>query len=223
MTTPQSSHLSPETEGVVDLLGVLAYGELTAFDRLALDARLAPTLAGRAALADMAAAELGHFRRLAARLQELGVDPDTAMRPFIAPLDAFHDSTRPANWLESLVKAYVGDGIAADFYREIAGVLDDSTRDLVLDALSDTGHGEFVVREVRAAIAADPTQAGRLALWARRIVGEALSQAQRVAADRDALILLLVQGSGDMTGIAALLKRVTAAHAVRLQELGLSA
>jgi len=219
----QASPQSPATEGVIDLLGVLAYGELTAFDRLAVDARLAPTIAGRAALADMAVAELSHFRRLAGRLQELGVDPEAAMRPFIAPLDAFHDSTRPANWLESLVKAYVGDGIAADFYREIAGVLDDSTRDLILDALSDTGHAEFVVREVRAAIAADPSQAGRLALWARRLVGEALSQAQRVAADRDALIMLLVQGSGDITGIAALIKRVTSAHAVRLTELGLSA
>jgi len=222
VSTPETSRPPPATEGVVDLLGVLAYGELTAFDRLALDARLAPTIAGRAALADMAAAELGHFRRLAGRLRELGVDAEAAMRPFIAALDAFHDSTRPANWLESLVKAYVGDGIAADFYREIAGVLDDSTRDLVLDVLSDTGHAEFVVREVRAAIAADPSQAGRLALWARRLVGEALSQAQRVAADRDALIMLLVQGSGDMTGIAAIIKRVTAAHAVRLTELGLS-
>ena len=46
----------------VDLLGVLAYGELSAFDRLAEDARQAPTLAGRAALSTMAAAEIGHFR-----------------------------------------------------------------------------------------------------------------------------------------------------------------
>ena len=218
MNTPQAA-----PDGVVDLLGVLAYGELTAFDHLAADARLAPTLTGRAALSDMAAAELHHFRLLAGRLQELGVDPEEAMRPFIAPLDAFHDSTRPSDWLEGLVKAYVGDGIAADFYREIAGVLDDSTRALVLEVLSDTGHAEFVVREVRAAIAADPSLTGRLALWARRLVGEAMTQAQRVAADRDALIMLLVRGSGDMTGIAALLKRVTAAHAVRPTKLGLSA
>jgi len=207
---------------VVDLLGVLAYGELTAFDRLALDARMAPTLAGRAALADMAAAELGHFRRLASRLQQLGVDPEAAMRPFIGPLDAFHDFTRPADWLEGLVKAYVGDGIAADFYREIAGALDADTRALVLEVLSDTGHAEFAVREVRAAIAADPSVAGRLALWARRLVGEAISQAQRVAADRDALIALLLAGSGDLSGVGALIKRVTAAHAERLSALGLS-
>jgi len=68
----------PDQAAVVDVLGVLAYGELTAFDRLATDARLAPTMAGRAALADMAAAELHHFRRLAGRLQELGVDPEQA-------------------------------------------------------------------------------------------------------------------------------------------------
>jgi hypothetical protein len=207
----------------VDLLGVLAYGELTAFDRLAFDARMAPTLADRAALADMAAAELGHFRLLAGRLIALGVDPEAAMRPFIAPLDAFHESTRPADWLEGLVKAYVGDGIAADFYREISGALDEATRALVLDVLSDTGHAEFVVLQVRAAIAADPSVAGRLALWARRLVGEAISQAQRVAADRDALIMLLVRGSGDLAGISALIKRITAAHADRLTALGLSA
>jgi len=57
---------------VADLLGVLAYAELTAFDRLAEDARLAPTLDGRAALARMAAAEIAHHGRLSARLTELG-------------------------------------------------------------------------------------------------------------------------------------------------------
>ena len=38
-------------EAVIDLLGVLAYGELTAFERLADDATLAPTLEDKAALA----------------------------------------------------------------------------------------------------------------------------------------------------------------------------
>lgn len=33
--------------GALDLLGILAYGALTAFDRLAEDARLAPTLADK--------------------------------------------------------------------------------------------------------------------------------------------------------------------------------
>ena len=67
-----------DEQAVIDLLGVLSYAELTAFDRLAEDARLAPTLAGRAALARMAAAEIDHHVRLTARLTELGADPMTA-------------------------------------------------------------------------------------------------------------------------------------------------
>ena len=229
MEVPLSTSATPSPPGppaadpqaVVDLLGVLAYGELTAFDRLADDARLAPTLAGRAALSCMAGAEIGHFLRLRDRLHELGVDPDEAMRPFVDVFDAFHATTRPSTWLEGLVKAYVGDGIAADFYREVAEYLDPSTRELVLEVLADSGHADFAVREVRAAIEADPALSGRLALWARRLVGEALSQAQRVAAERDALAMLLV-GGGNLSGVAALLKRLTAAHSARMQTLGLS-
>jgi tRNA-(MS[2]IO[6]A)-hydroxylase (MiaE)-like len=211
-----------DPQAVVDLLGVLAYGELTAFDRLAEDATLAPTLSGHAALAGMAAAEIGHYERLRARLTELGADAEAAMAPFAAVFDTFHARTRPQNWLEGLVKAYVGDGIAADFYREVAQFLDAPTRELVLEVLADSGHADFAVREVRAAVAADPALSGRLSLWARRLVGEALSQAQRVAAERDALAMLIVGGTGDLGALAALLKRLTSAHTARMQTIGLS-
>jgi len=75
---------------------------------------------------------------------------------------------------------------------------------------------------VRAAVAADPAVSGRLSLWARRLVGEALSQAQRVAAERDALTMLIVGGTGDLGALAALLKRITSAHTARMQTIGLS-
>src|SRR5918994_458286 len=175
LTSSQPLPSAVGREAVVDLLGGLAYGELTAFDRIAEDARLAPTLSGRAALAGMAAAEIGHFERLRERLTELGVDPEEAMRPFVAVFDRFHELTAPSTWLEGLIKAYVGDAIAADFYREVAEFLDPETRALVLDVLADTGHADFALREVRAAIDADPALRDRLALWARRLVGEALS------------------------------------------------
>jgi len=136
---------------VVDLLGVLAYGELSAFERLGSDAAMAPTLADKAEVAAMACAEFGHFVALQRRLVELGQEPEEAMRPFVAPLDAFHASTSPSDWYEGLVKAYVGDSIAADFYREIAQHLDPTMRELVVEVFEDTGHSAFVVEKVRAA------------------------------------------------------------------------
>jgi hypothetical protein len=210
-----------DTRAVVDLLGVLAYAELTAFDRLAEDARMAPTLSGRAALARMAAAEIGHHGRLTERITALGVEPAEAMAPFVPALDAFHAGTRPSNWLEGLVKAYVGDGLAADFYREIAEYLPEPDRTLVLDVLADTGHADFAVREVRAAIVADRRVAGRLALWARRLVGEAISQSQAVIAEHDRLADLILGGTGDLAGVGRLIERITEAHTERMKALGL--
>jgi hypothetical protein len=214
--------LEASPQAVIDLLGVVGYGILIAFDRMAGDARLSPDLRRRAALSEMAAAEVAHYRRVSERLVQLGADPEEAMRPFVAPLDAFHDSTAPSDWLEGLVKAYIGDGIADDFYREVANFLGEPDRSLVLDVLHDTRHAEFAVTEVRAAIEADPRRAGRLALWARRLVGEAISQAQQVAAERDALTELITVGYGDLAGIGALIKRLTNAHTERLKALGLS-
>ena len=211
---------------VVDLLGVLAYGELMAFERLAADAALAPTITDESELAAMANAEYRHFVMLRERLAEMGVDPAEAMAPFREPLERFHAMTAPSDWLEGLVKAYVGDGIGMDFYREIAGFLDPQTRALVLEVCADLGQSAFVVDRVRAAIDDDPRVAGRLALWARRLMGEALSQAQHVAAERDALTALFmggVAGSGmDLTAIGELLSQLTEEHSRRMQALGLS-
>jgi ferritin-like protein len=209
-------------QGVIDLLGALAYALLVAFFRLVEDAALAESPADKAALAEMAVAEFGHFRLLRDRLQELNVDPDEAMRPFVAAIDEFHARTAPSDWLEGLVKAYVGDGIAADFFRTVAELLDPQTRELVLEVLKDTGHAGFVVARVREAIEADPRVAGRLALWARRLVGEALGQAQRVAAEREALAGLLAGDEVSQLGeIGRMFAQLTDAHARRMAALGL--
>jgi tRNA-(MS[2]IO[6]A)-hydroxylase (MiaE)-like len=216
-------------EGVLDLLGLLAYAELVAFFRLTEDAALAPSLSDKAALGEMAVAEFGHFQLLRGEIARMGAAPEGAMLPFVEPLDAFHTRTAPSGWLEGLVKAYVGDGMAADFYRAIAQLLDPQTRQLVLDVLADTGHADFVISRVRAAIDADPAVAGRLALWARRLVGEALAQAHRVAAERAPLARLVAgaltghDGPGGEQGeIGRMFARLTDAHDQRMAALGLA-
>jgi hypothetical protein len=211
---------------VVDLLGALAYGELAAFERLAEDAKLAPSLEDKAALAAMASAEFHHFELLRDRLSAIDVQPTEAMEPFAAALDGFHRQTAPSDWLEGLVKAYVGDSIASDFYREVAARLDTDTCGLVLKVLDDTGHATFAVEKVRAAIEEEPRVGGRLALWARRLMGEALSQAQRVVAERDALSTMLVGGVAtgfDLAEVGRMFTRITEAHTKRMAALGLAA
>jgi len=211
---------------IVDLLGAIAYGEISAFERLAEDAKLAPSLEDKMELAAMAAGEFGHFCGLRDRLRELGADPFEAMLPFQAPIDAFHLHTAPSDWLEGLVKAYVGDGLAADFYREIAAFVDEETRALIISSQDDSGHAAFAVDRVRKAIVEDHRVGGRLALWGRRLMGEALSQAQRVAAERDALSALLAGGVDrpgmDLAAIGRMFARLTENHAKRMAALGLA-
>ena len=90
-----------------NLLGMMAYGELSAFERLSSDARYAPTLRERAVLGRIAVIEFGHYELVCARLGEMGLDPEAAMLPFQPCVDRFHERTRPSDWYDSLMKAYL--------------------------------------------------------------------------------------------------------------------
>jgi len=202
---------------------MLGYAVLQAFDRLADDAKLAPDVARRAVLSEMAASEISNYRRIAARLTELGADPEDAMAPFRQALDEYHDQTQPSSWLEALTKAYVGDSIADDFVREVAQGLAPPDRDLVLEVVHDSQYADYAAQEIQQALAEDPSAGNRLSMWARRLVGEALRQSQRVAAERPALAQLLVSGGdGDLSMLASMLKRLTAAHTARMTAVGLN-
>jgi hypothetical protein len=210
--------------GVVELLGLLGAGEYLAFERLVSEARFAPSLSQRLRIATIAEGELEHHRLLRTRLAELGADPDEIMSHFLPPLERYHAMTEPSDWLESLVKAYVGDSIATDFYREIGAVLDAETAALVLEVCSELGQTSVVVEEVRRAIEADPRRAGRLALWGRRLLGEMLSQAQSVAAENDPLAELIMSESvTSQIDLVGLLESLTSAHVERMKALGLAA
>src|SRR5688572_28456525 len=82
---------------VVDLLAAIAYGEISAFERLAEDAKMAPTLEDKVAVASMATTEFGHVALLRDRLVELGADPFAAMAPFRGAIDLFHAHTAPSD------------------------------------------------------------------------------------------------------------------------------
>ncbi|TSD97316.1 hydroxylase [Skermania sp. ID1734] len=222
--TPSASltpAIAPDHPGVPELFAVLAYGEISAFYRLAEEAQLSPTLRGKVAVAKMAAAEMGHFTTLERALSERGLDVFDSMAPYVRALDAYHASTNPSTWQESMVKLYVGDGIAADFYREIAGALAPEVAEIVRDVLAETGHSQFVVDEVRHAVASSRRAKDRLMLWGRRLLGEAITQAQFVLAQREELTDLVITATGDLSNIIALFDRMQRSHADRMAVLGL--
>ncbi|KAA8959001.1 ferritin-like fold-containing protein [Mycobacterium sp.] len=222
LADPPRPGLSADHPGVNELFALLAYGEVAAFYRLADEARMAPNLRGRISMARMAAAEMGHFEVLREALESRGVDVVAAMSKYSSALDDYHRLTTPSTWLEALVKTFVGDALAADFYLEIADGLPDEVADVVRATLSETGHSQFVVAEVRAAVTSSAKQRSRLALWSRRLLGEAITQAQYVLAEHDELVDLVVSGTDGLTQLAGFFDRLQNTHDARMRELGLA-
>ncbi len=223
-STPTSaSRIPAEHPGIDQLFALLAYGEVAAFYRLTEEARMAPTLAGRINMARMAAAEMGHYELLRTALEARGVDVIPAMSRYASTLEDYHRLTTPSTWLEALVKTFVGDALAADFYLEIADVLPTEIADVVRGVLSETGHSQFVIAEVRDAVASNDVHRSRLALWSRRLLGEAITQAQYVLADHDELVDLVVAGTDNGLGhMTEFFDRLQRTHAERMEQLGLS-
>ncbi len=214
--------LPADHPAISELFALLAYGEVTAFYRLVEEARMAPDLRGRISMAAMAAAEMNHYEVLRAALERRGVDVVAAMARYSSALDNYHRLTMPSTWLEALVKTYVGDAMAADFYLEIAAGLPTEEADVVRSVLAETKHSQFVVAEVRAAVDTSDKQRSRLALWSRRLLGEAITQAQYVLADHDELVDLVMSGSAGLTHLAGFFERVQHTHDERMAELGLA-
>ena len=91
---------------------------------------------------------------------------------------------------------------------------------MVHQVMAETKHSQFVVGEVRAAVTASDRQRSRLALWARRLLGEAITQAQYVMAERDELVDLVLSGGG-IGQISDFFDKLQRTHADRMSELGL--
>ncbi|MBP1135528.1 hypothetical protein JOE31_001760 [Arthrobacter sp. PvP023] len=209
---------------IAGLFGMMAYGELSAFERFAADARYSPTLHDRAVLGRIAVVEFRHYELVSARLEAMGIDAEDAMLPFQAAVDYFHSRTRPADWYESLMEAYVIDTVSADFYRAISRQLDAGTRDVIEQIQASDETTEVLRERLRSALADDPRLASRLALWGRRLLGEALTQAQRVSCEH--AFPGSLTGGGDSAAakelVSGLIAGLAEKHSSRMRQLGLT-
>jgi hypothetical protein len=139
----------------------------------------------------------------------------------------------------------VADGVSDDFCRIAASAVDDRSRALLLEVLDDAEHANLAVGELEAAGAQDEVLVSRLALWGRRLVGEALGVVQQAMSAHPALGRLVTRreaearsaeesaaapapeatpaAEADGAAPAKLFGELTAEHTRRMSRLGLTA
>lgn len=210
-----------ENAAVGKLFAVLLAGEYAAFYRLIEESAMAPDVPSGIAIARMAASEIAHFEKLSEQVTRRGLDPAESVVRYRNVFDQYHEATTPQTWLEVLVKAYVGDGLAADFYVELAEMLPPAAHDVISEVMAETGNSQFARDQVRKAIAADPALRSPLTLWGRRLLGEAVTHAQWVLAAEEGVMDLLFSATSSLSGVADFFDSMTARHAERMSDMDL--
>ena len=206
------------------MLGLAAEFEFEAFVRLAGDSAVAPSIAERQVIARSATRALERQDQLVARIEELGGDPAEAMAPFDGVVQDFELRTTAGTWSERLLKAFIGYAVADDFLRLLAEGADAKSHELVAGLLGDEGHTELVVAQL-SQVLADDVAASRLALWGRRLVGDALAVIQGVVVRQPAFGRLLAAGEAQSSEdrVQRVFASLTAEHTRRMERLGLTA
>ena len=99
-------------------------------------------------------------------------------------------------------------------------VIHDPTLDRTSDRTGDVR--SLSLAEVQAAVTASDKQRHRLALWSRRLLGEAITQAQYVMAEHDELADLVLTSGEGLTQMTEFFDRLQHTHSTRMHELGLA-
>lgn len=194
------AHPVRESADTVELLGLVAHLQHVAFGRLAEDARVAPSTGQQLELSRLAAAAVARRDRVLDRVVELGGDPERCLGAYARLLEDFDSRTQPSTWWERLLRSYVADGVSDDFCRIAAAAVDPESRVLLLEVLDDADHANLAVGELEAAGADDEVLTSRLALWGRRLVGEALGVVQQAMAAHPGLGRLVTRRAAAEAG-----------------------
>lgn len=201
------------TPDAVSYLGQVAYFELAVFETLSRAVSEAPSLASKEGLSAVAGDALAKHHGVVAELRRMDVDPPAAMEPFTAAIDRFRELTRGHDWLETLVSVYVTGGFLDDFFQRLVGGLPKALATRVRALIEPDREAAIIVAELLAAIEANPAVASRLALFGRRLLGDAILLARNAIA-----------GSGDRAHdderMEPVFTDLIAAHSRRMDALG---
>lgn len=201
---------------MAQILAALSFGERLARRRAEQNVAMAPDSRTRRHQEHVAERERENASLLEARVEEVGSkELEEAFRPF---LEAFFEHTDPADWLEAQTWHYVGDALVRDFADSLMPALDRVSAEVTRRALAERDEQEsFALDEITRLVGEDPSAAERVAAYARRVIGEALTQTRRALNETGALRTLFGSDEVEKRVLLNLLQR----HRERLDRLGI--
>lgn len=177
---------APADSSVADQVVELSTAaQLSSFAELSAGATLAAEPTTRIAISRLAVAQFTAVERGVAQITDGGGSLSQVKSAVRELFDSFHRNTRAQNLRQLLVKAWLCAGMAQDVSHLLAQRLDPTTQAGVEDLLASQRQVSwFAEQHLGGLIGTDTEVTDRLSLFARRVVGEAAAQAQRLAAER---------------------------------------
>jgi hypothetical protein len=213
--TTDEGALASSPRLLAEVLAALAYGEELGAKRAADIVALAPDQRSRTQQEHIAQLERHNWQLMQARVRELGGEGLIAqVKPYF---DAFFTHTEPKDWIEAQTFHYVGDALVSDFADVLAPLADPVSREVVRRALGDRQDMEtFALDELTRALENDEARGPEVADYARRVIGEALTQTARALEATEGLRTLLGGAEAGKHFVISLLER----HRQRMDRLG---
>jgi hypothetical protein len=179
----------------------------------------APSAEARVALSEVVRIIATRATAFARILESEDVEPEDALRPFAETTRDFSKLIEGADWYEELLTIHVVSGLLEDFFVAIVPGLPEDDQDAMLRALRGESAHPQLVKLLQSAIRLTPRLSDRLAVWGRRLVGDALLQ-----------MYLAVNGPDDagravpsQPRLEPAFNDIVASHTRRMDELGLTA
>ena len=210
------------TLATVELLGVLAYGQLRSFGAMSSAVRFAPDARAADRIAEFAAREHEAYRTLHDHLATLTDLATAAMDRQKGLFDRFFARAPLDDWFGAMVFFAFGIPLARDFMRTVVPMLDPASGDVVLRTLEDRADVEAAaIGLLRSELTTDVARERARGIVAD-LLGQALTSFQQAAGDTDALSVLLGADDDEASAeVRRLAMDLLTAHRARLVELGL--
>lgn len=192
----------------------ISYLQLLQFQELSDLVTDAPALADKQTLGRVAGSALEHHELANAFLANRGLDAAAQLRRVAGEIDEFATRIVGRDWSERVITCYIATGIQHDFYALVLPALSDADAAALRPTIEEDENQAALHSIVAAVIEHDPTTGDRLAMWARRLVGDSLLACRR------ALDLEGERAEAIMDRVAS---ELTADHSRRMNALGLAA